>query len=120
MAITLAAGDKAPDLAIEDQEGKTQSLADYAGKNVVLYFYPRDNTPGCTKEGCSFRDNHAALQREGAVVLGVSTDSAKFELPFPLLVDGDTTLATSYGAWGEKTLYGKKTVGMNRSTPEHR
>ena len=124
MAITLEAGDLAPAFEAQDQDGKTHKLSDYAGKTVVLYFYPRDNTPGCTKEACSFRDNHVALQKEGAVVLGVSRDSAKahqkfrdqYSLPFPLLVDEDGAISTAYGAWGEKVLYGKKTIGMTRST----
>jgi thioredoxin-dependent peroxiredoxin len=124
MAITLEAGDQAPAFTLQDQDGKTHTLADYAGKTVVLYFYPRDDTPGCTKEACSFRDNHAELQQAGAVVLGVSTDDAgshqkfreKYSLPFPLLVDEDARVATAYGAWGEKTLYGKKMIGMTRST----
>lgn len=124
MAITLEAGDRAPDFTLKDQGGKQHRLKDYAGKTVVLYFYPRDDTPGCTKEACSFRDNHAALQKAGAVVLGVSTDDAgshqkfraKYELPFPLLVDEGAKVATAYGAWGEKTLYGKKMIGMTRST----
>jgi peroxiredoxin Q/BCP len=99
-------------------------LNDYAGRTVVLYFYPRDDTPGCTTEACSFRDNEPALQARGAVVLGVSTDDAgshqrfrqKHGLPFPLLVDTDAKVAQRYGAWGEKTLYGRKSIGMTRST----
>jgi peroxiredoxin Q/BCP len=124
MAITLEAGDRAPAFALRDQDGQTHRLKDYAGRTVVLYFYPRDDTPGCTKEACSFRDEHAAITGEGAAVLGVSTDDAeshqrfrvKHDLPFPLLVDEDARVATSYGAWGEKTLYGRKSIGMTRST----
>lgn len=124
MAITLEPGDPAPPFRLADQDGNIHDLADYAGRIVVLYFYPRDDTPGCTKEACSFRDQFAAIQDEGAVVLGVSTDSAeshrrfreKHGLPFPLLVDEGARVATAYGAWGEKTLYGKKTAGMTRST----
>ncbi|MEZ4503414.1 MAG: thioredoxin-dependent thiol peroxidase [Dehalococcoidia bacterium] len=124
MAITLEAGDTAPAFTMQDQDGTTHRLADYRGRTVVLYFYPRDNTPGCTKEACSFRDEHSAILAMGAVVLGVSTDTAashqkfrdKFELPFPLLVDENAKVATAYGAWGEKTLYGRKSIGMTRST----
>jgi peroxiredoxin Q/BCP len=124
VAVTLEAGDRAPNFSLKDQDGKTHKLADYKGRTVVLYFYPRDNTPGCTAEACSFRDEHEAIQRAGAVVLGVSTDSAeahrKFQqqhsLPFPLLVDADAKVASAYGSWGEKTLYGRKSIGMTRST----
>ncbi|GAB4327124.1 MAG: thioredoxin-dependent thiol peroxidase [Dehalococcoidia bacterium] len=124
MAVTLEAGDRAPPFRLPDQDGTVHDLADYAGRTVVLYFYPRDNTPGCTKEACSFRDHFAALQDEGAVVLGVSTDSAashrrfreQHQLPFPLLVDEGARVASAYGAWGEKTLYGNTTIGMTRST----
>ncbi len=124
MPITLEAGDKAPDFELPDQDGKRHRLADYAGKTVVLYFYPKDDTPGCTKEACSFRDNHDEIQEAGAVVLGVSADSEashrkfadKYELPFPLLSDDGAKVASTYGAWGEKTLYGKKVIGMTRST----
>lgn len=124
MAITLEAGDTPPDFELQDQDGNTHRLADYRGRTVVLYFYPRDNTPGCTKQACGFRDQHEAIGAEGAVVLGVSTDTAashaKFReqhgLPFPLLVDEDAKVATEYGAWGEKTLYGRKSIGMTRST----
>lgn len=124
MAITLEEGDKAPDFALQDQDGKTHRLADYAGRTVVLYFYPKDDTPGCTKEACSFRDNHEAIEEAGAVVLGVSADDAdshrkfreKYDLPFPLLVDEGAKVASSYGAWGEKVLYGKTVIGMIRST----
>ncbi len=124
MAVTLEAEDRAPAFSLADQDGKTHRLADYAGQTVVLYFYPRDNTPGCTAEACSFRDEFADIRDAGAVVLGVSTDDAashrKFReehgLPFPLLVDVDAKVATAYGAWGEKTLYGRKSIGMTRST----
>ncbi len=124
MAITLEAGDTPPDFELRDQDGKTHRLQDYRGQTVVLYFYPRDNTPGCTKQACGFRDNHEAIGEEGAVVLGVSADSAashtkfrdQFDLPFPLLVDEDSKVSTEYGAWGEKTLYGRKSIGMTRST----
>lgn len=124
MPITLEAGDRAPDFALKDQDGNAHRLKDYAGKTVVLYFYPKDDTPGCTKEACSFRDQHEAIVEREAVVLGVSKDDAeshqkfreKFDLPFPLLIDDDAKVATAYGAWGEKQLYGKTVIGMTRST----
>src|SRR5690606_38744344 len=109
---------------LQDQDGNSHRLEDYRGKTVVLYFYPKDDTPGCTKEACSFRDNFGEIEEAGAVVLGVSVDDAtshqkfreKYELPFPLLVDDGAKVATEYGAWGEKVLYGKKRIGMTRST----
>lgn len=124
MAITLEAGDAAPDFALPDQDGTTHSLAGYRGRTVVLYFYPRDQTPGCTIQACSFRDSHAEVLAEGAVVLGVSTDDAdshvKFRerhgLPFPLLVDAEAAVAARYGAWGEKVPYGRRYQGMTRAT----
>lgn len=124
MAVTLGAGDRAPSFTLKDQDGKTHKLADYKGKTVVLYFYPKDDTPGCVKEACSFRDEHEAISEEGAVVLGVSTDDAeshqsfreKYDLPFPLLVDTGAKVATRYGSWGEKVLYGRTSIGMTRST----
>ena len=124
MAVTLEAGDRAPAFSIRDQNGHPHRLADYRGRTVVLYFYPRDETPGCTAEACSFRDHFDEITAEGAVVLGVSTDTAeshqkfraRHDLPFPLLVDTDAKVATAYGAWGEKTLYGRKNIGMIRST----
>ena len=99
-------------------------MADFRGKPVVLYFYPRDDTPGCTVEACSFRDEHTQLQKKGAVVLGVSTDplkshdkfAAKFNLPFPLLVDEDRKIVQAYGVWGEKTFMGRKFDGVHRVT----
>ncbi len=124
MSVTLAKGDQAPDFLLSDQDGNTHKLADYAGQTVVLYFYPRDDTPGCTKQACSFRDDMDEIAAEGAIVLGVSIDSAdshqkfrdKYDLNFPLLVDTDTEVSTRYGAWGEKTLYGRKSIGMTRAT----
>ena len=124
MAVTLEAGDRAPSFTLKDQDGKTHKLADYKGQTVVLYFYPKDDTPGCTKEACSFRDEHASISEAGAVVLGVSTDDAashskfreKYELRFPLLVDKGAKVATRYGSWGEKNLYGRVSIGMTRST----
>jgi peroxiredoxin Q/BCP len=122
--MALKEGDKAPAFSLPASGGKTVSLKDLAGKKVVLYFYPKDNTPGCTKEACSLRDHNAAIAKAGAVVLGVSADSvkshdgfaAKYRLPFPLLADAEAKVATAYGAWGEKTLYGRKYMGMNRMT----
>jgi peroxiredoxin Q/BCP len=120
----LIVGAKAPAFSAPDQAGKTVSLADFAGRKVVLYFYPKDDTPGCTVEACSFRDEHAAFGEKGAVVLGVSPDSAKshakfiekFTLPFPLLADSDHKIAEAYGVWVEKSMYGKKYMGIERST----
>ncbi|MBK7860918.1 MAG: thioredoxin-dependent thiol peroxidase [Archangiaceae bacterium] len=120
----ISEGSKAPAFSLKDHSGNTVKLADFAGKQVVLYFYPKDNTPGCTTEACDFRDGHAALKKAGAVVLGVSPDSDKshqkfidkFSLPFPLLVDADHAVAEKYGAWGEKSLYGRKFMGIIRST----
>jgi peroxiredoxin Q/BCP len=117
-------GKKAPAFAVKDQSGQTVKLADLAGKFVVLYFYPKDDTPGCTTEACAFRDQHSKLEKAGAVVLGVSPDDekrhgkfiAKYELPFSLLADTDHALAEKYGAWGEKSMYGKKYMGIVRST----
>ena len=124
MPVTLAAGDAAPDFALPDQDGQIHRLADYAGRTVVLYFYPRDDTPGCTKQACSFRDTLGEIADEGAVVLGVSVDSAeshqqfreKHALNFPLLVDEGAAVASEYGAWGEKMLYGRTSIGMTRAT----
>jgi peroxiredoxin Q/BCP len=120
----LTTGAKAPNFSAPDQSGKTVSLGDFKGKKIVLYFYPKDDTPGCTTEACSFRDEHSAFQKKGAVVLGVSPDSAKshtkfiekFSLPFPLLADEDKTIAQAYGVWVEKSMYGKKYMGVERST----
>nr|HRC62995.1 peroxiredoxin [Dehalococcoidia bacterium] len=115
MPVTLEAGDSAPDFDLPDQDGVRHRLSDYRGQTVVLYFYPKDDTPGCTKEACSFRDNELAIRAAGAQILGVSADSAashqrfraKHDLPFPLLVDANAEVSTSYGAWGEKVLYGR-------------
>ena len=124
MAVTLEAGDRAPAFSLPDQDGVTHSLAGYRGQIVVLYTYPKDETPGCTAEACSFRDEFADIREEGAVILGLSTDSAAshqafrthHDLPFPLLVDEGARVATTYGAWGEKVLYGRKSIGMTRAT----
>ncbi len=118
------AGDQAPAFQLPDQDGTPVSLAQFAGRSVVLYFYPKDNTPGCTVEACGFRDEHSALEAAGAVVLGVSADSTashrkfatRFNLPFPLLADVDHTLSEAYGVWGEKSLYGRKFLGITRAT----
>ena len=124
MPVTLAAGDRAPDFQLADDHGHLHRLADYAGQTVVLYFYPRDDTPGCTKQACSFRDTIGEIGAEGAVVLGVSVDTAashqkfraKYDLNFPLLIDEGASVATEYGAWGEKKLYGRTSIGMTRAT----
>jgi peroxiredoxin Q/BCP len=122
MAITE--GRKAPSFTLEDAEGCRVSLEDFRGKDVVVYFYPKDDTPGCTKEACGFRDLNRELQKAGVVVLGVSADAAdsharfakKYRLPFTLLSDPDRAVMTAWGAWGEKMMYGKKTLGVIRST----
>jgi thioredoxin-dependent peroxiredoxin len=117
-------GEKAPDFKLTADDGSTVSLADFAGKSVVLYFYPKDNTPGCTREACAFQENLDAIRQKGAVVLGVSRDSAKthagfktkYNLAFPLLSDPDASVHKAYGAWGTKTMYGRETTGALRST----
>jgi peroxiredoxin Q/BCP len=122
--MAIEEGKKAPAFTLPDADGEPVRLEDYAGKDVVLYFYPRDDTPGCTKEACGFRDLWKEIQRRGAVVLGVSPDSAeshgkfaeKYRLPFPLLSDPGHKVMEAYGAWGEKTLYGKTSEGVIRST----
>ncbi|MGL5065341.1 MAG: thioredoxin-dependent thiol peroxidase [Microcoleus sp.] len=122
--MTLNSGDLAFDFNLPDGEGNTVSLADFRGQWVVLYFYPRDNTPGCTKEACGFRDIYAEYQSRQIAVLGVSTDSpkshskfaAKYQLPFPLLCDSDATVATAYGCWGLKKFMGKEFMGVMRTT----
>ena len=119
-----AVGDDAPTFTLTDQAGGEVRLSDLRGKWVVLYFYPRDDTPGCTKEACGFRDSWKEIQKLGAVVLGVSPDGeaahqkfiAKYKLPFTLLSDPDKKVMTRYGAFGEKMMYGKKTKGVIRST----
>ncbi|HLG67922.1 MAG TPA: thioredoxin-dependent thiol peroxidase [Acidimicrobiales bacterium] len=120
----LDAGDKAPAFTLPDHDGKAVSLEDFAGSPVVLYFYPADDTPGCTKEACQFNDNLRAFAKAGVRVVGISPDKPakhvqfreKYGLSFPLLSDPDHTVMAAYGAWGEKTMYGKKTVGTIRST----
>ena len=117
-------GKKAPAFSLGGNDGKQHSLDDYKGRAVVLYFYPKDNTPGCTKEACGFRDLTPTLKKSGTVVLGVSKDSVdshnkfaeKFKLPFVLLSDPQTKVMKKYGAWGKKIMYGKPVVGTIRST----
>ncbi len=124
MAEFLEPGTKAPAFTLKDQDGKSVKLKDYAGRPVVLFFYPRDDTPGCTKEACAFRDRYAEIQATGAAIFGISTDSAeshvkfreKFNLPFPLLVDENHAMSEKYGAYREKNMYGKKSMGIQRST----
>ncbi|HEV8117794.1 MAG TPA: thioredoxin-dependent thiol peroxidase [Thermoanaerobaculia bacterium] len=121
---TLHVGDDAPDFQTVDQEGKPVSLADFRGRRVVLYFYPKDDTPGCTKEACAFRDEFADFRKRNVEVLGVSTDSQKshrkfaekFKLPFRLLVDEDKKIVKDYGVWDKKTLYGRLFFGTHRVT----
>jgi len=120
----LTVGAKAPAFSAPDHAGKTVSLSDLAGKKVVLYFYPKDDTPGCTTEACSFRDEHEKFEKKGVVVLGISPDDSashakfatKFSLQFPLLSDEDHQIAEAYGAWVEKSMYGKTYMGVERST----
>jgi peroxiredoxin Q/BCP len=120
----LEPGTRAPAFTLTDATGQKVSLEDFAGRDVILYFYPRDDTPGCTKEACGFRDAWEELRELGAVVLGVSADDAdsherfvaKYRLPFTLLSDPDRSVMAAYGAYGEKTMYGKKVVGVIRST----
>ena len=117
-------GDKISNFSLDDGNGKKISLSDFSGKKVVVYFYPKDNTPGCTTEACGFRDNFAAITAKGAVVIGISADSVKshsnfaqkYELPFYLLSDPDKQAINLFGAWGEKKLYGKAYDGIIRST----
>ena len=120
----LQPGAKAPDFSTTDQSGKKITLKEYRGKKVVLYFYPKDDTPGCTKEACAFRDHFAEFKKLGVEVLGVSVDTEKshksfaekFKLPFTLLADTDKKIVNAYGVWGEKSMYGRKYMGTNRVT----
>ena len=124
MSDWIEAGQRAPAFTLSADDGGKVRLADLAGQPVVLYFYPRDDTPGCTREACAFRDQQAKLKKLGAVVLGVSGDSIashgkfrdKYRLNFPLLADVDHQVAEKYGAWREKNMYGKKSMGIQRST----
>lgn len=121
---TLRVGDKAPDFTAKDQDGKTVSLADFKGMNVILYFYPKDDTPGCTAEACDFRDNYQSMVSKGFEVIGVSTDDekshkkfeTKYNLPFTLIADEDKSIVEDYGVWVEKNMYGKRYMGTARKT----
>ncbi|MCS6828682.1 MAG: thioredoxin-dependent thiol peroxidase [Caldilinea sp.] len=123
MMSSLQIGDMAPDFTAVTDSGETVSLHDFRGKRVILYFYPKDDTPGCTTQACGFRDNYPVIEEKNAVVLGVSPDSAqshrkfktKYNLPFTLIVDEDHTIAEAYGVWVEKSMYGKKYMGVERS-----
>ncbi|HMP73214.1 MAG TPA: peroxiredoxin [Kiritimatiellia bacterium] len=122
--MTIQEGKPAPAFDLEGSDGRRHTLADYKGKTVVLYFYPKDDTPGCTKEACTFRDLHQDIAKTGAVVFGISKDSLashktfieKYNLSFTLLSDPDAKVMTAYGAWGEKLMYGKPVTGVIRST----
>jgi peroxiredoxin Q/BCP len=120
----LVVGDKAPLFSAPDQTGKPVKLGDFTGHTVVLYFYPKDDTPGCTTQACSYRDGYGEFKKKGVIVLGMSPDDAeshakfaeKFSLPFPLLADEGHKIAEMYGVWVEKNMYGKKYMGVERST----
>ena len=122
--MALEIGQKAPDFEAKDQDGNTIKLSDYKGKKVVLYFYPKDNTPGCTTQACNLRDNYDLLLKQGYQVIGVSSDSEKshkkfiekHELPFPLIADTEKEVHNLYGTWGEKNMYGRKYMGTFRTT----
>jgi peroxiredoxin Q/BCP len=119
----LSIGDAAPEFEAVTDEGVTVRLSDYLGKRIVLYFYPKDDTSGCTKQACGFRDSYPMIEEKNAVVLGVSPDGveshqnfkSKYDLPFTLLVDGDHVIAEAYGTWGEKSMYGRTYMGIIRS-----
>ncbi|MEA4936296.1 putative peroxiredoxin bcp [bioreactor metagenome] len=122
--MALKTGDKAPEVLGTNQEGKVLKLSDFAGKKIVLYFYPKDNTSGCTAQACNLRDNYSELRKAGYEVIGVSADSekshqgfiAKQNLPFNLIADTEKTLSELFGTWGEKSMYGRKYMGMFRTT----
>jgi peroxiredoxin Q/BCP len=124
MITPLKEGDKAPAFSGKDQQGNKVSLADFKGKKVALYFYPADDTPGCTAQACNLRDNYTTLQQQGVAVIGVSPDDIdshkkfeeKYSLPFPLLADPDHTIINKYGVWGEKQNYGRTYEGLHRTT----
>lgn len=124
MASTLNIGDKAPNFKAKNEAGETLSLGDFKGKKLVLYFYPKDDTPGCTAEACNLRDNYKTLLKNGYAILGVSPDTAakhqkfiaKYELPFSLLADEDHAVSEAYGTWAEKSMYGKTYMGIVRTT----
>jgi len=122
--MTIEEGRAAPAFSLKDHTGTVRALAEFKGRDVIVYFYPKDDTPGCTKEACGFRDEWSALKKRGVVILGVSPDSPeshaafidKYKLPFVLLSDPDRKVMEKYAAYGEKMMYGKKTVGVIRST----
>ena len=122
--ITLKKGDKAPNFSAKDQDGNTHTLADYKGKKLVVFFYPKANTPGCTAEACDLRDNYNRFQANNYALLGVSADNAKaqssfknkFEFPFPLLADEDKAVIEAFGVWGPKKFMGKEYDGIHRTT----
>ncbi len=124
MATKVNVGDLAPDFALPDQQGHIRRLSDFRGQWVVLYFYPRDNTPGCTKQACGFRDLFPEFQKRKVAVLGISVDSVrshegfarKYDLPFPLLADQKKEVVRAYGVWGEKTFMGRQTMGTHRTS----
>jgi peroxiredoxin Q/BCP len=124
LKLNLVEGDKAPAFTAATNGGGSVSLAELKGKNVILYFYPKDDTPGCTKEACAFRDHYAAFKKRGALVLGVSVDPVnahdkfveKYQLPFTLLADVDKKIVEAYGVWGQKTFMGRKYLGVHRVT----
>jgi len=121
---TIKEGQKAPDFSLPDDNGQTVSLKDFKGKTIVLYFYPKDDTPGCTTEACSFRDEWSDFKKKGVQILGMSPDTSashlkfrtKYKLPFPLLSDVDKKTLTAYGVWQEKSMYGRKYMGVVRTT----
>lgn len=121
--MALQTGDKAPDFELQDQDGNLHKLTDYQGMRTLIYFYPKDDTPGCTMQACSLRDNIEDLQTDGVTVVGVSKDEVsnhkkfadKYKLPFTILADPSTEMIASYGAWGERSLYGRKFMGTVRS-----
>lgn len=120
----LKEGDQAPDFSGPNQNGETVSLGDFKGQKLVIFFYPKDNTPTCTEEACNLRDNYGLLKKNGYAVVGVSADSQrkhqnfikKFDLPFPLIADTEQTMLNAYGVWGEKQMFGKKYMGIFRTT----
>ncbi|MGE5402416.1 MAG: thioredoxin-dependent thiol peroxidase [Ignavibacteriales bacterium] len=120
----LKEGEKAPEFSLKDSQGKDVALSDFLGKKVILYFYPKDNTPGCTKEACDFRDNFPEFGKSNAIILGISADSekshqgfsSKYELPFILLSDPERQVIQKYDVWKEKNMYGKKSMGIERTT----
>ncbi|MDY0286597.1 MAG: thioredoxin-dependent thiol peroxidase [Bacteroidales bacterium] len=120
----LQAGDMVPDFTATDQHGKTITLSDFSGEKLIIYFYPKDNTPGCTAEACNLRDNYALLQKNGFKIIGISADSEKshrsfsekFSLPFPLIADTDKELITRFGVWGSKKFMGREYEGIHRIT----